>query len=107
MRSIVCGLKATEYHPNASGENLTFKVPSALARVGVVQLVGGSSWNQKVAGLIHGQGTHLGFGFDPQSGLVGEMTNPCFSFSLLFLSLSPFLSRFLSLKATEKVLGGG
>ena len=38
--------------------------------------------HQKVAGLIPGQGTHLGCGLDPQSGRVQEATDPCFSLPL-------------------------
>ena len=53
---------------------------SAWARV--AQLAGGSSWMQKVLGLIPGQGTCLGFVFNPQSGSVWEVTKLSLSLSL-------------------------
>ena len=49
-------------------------------------------------GLISDQGTRLGCRLDPQSGCIGEATNPCFSLTSMFLSLSLSLSpAFLSL----------
>ena len=44
--------------------------------------------NPKFGGLILGQGTYLGYGFNPCSGYVWEATNPCFSLMLMFLSPS-------------------
>ena len=41
-----------------------------LALASAAQLVGMSSCNQKIEGLILGQGTCLGYRFDPQSGHV-------------------------------------
>ena len=56
--------------------------------------------NQKVAGLVPGQGTHPGCGFSPQKGHVREATDRFFcSFSLLFLFLP------LSLKSVNMSLG--
>ena len=45
------------------------KVVSIFALANVTQLVGASSRNWKMAGLILGQGTSLGWGFDLQSGM--------------------------------------
>ena len=39
--------------------------------------------HQNVVGSIPGQGTHLGFQFDPLLGRIREATNQCFSLSLL------------------------
>ena len=49
------------------------KVPFALA--GSLSCVECHPLHQKVAGLIPGQGTYLGCGFNPQSGCVWEATN--------------------------------
>ena len=52
-------------------------------------------WNpihQKVVSLIPSHGTHLDGGFDAQLGRISEATHWCFSFTLIFLTLSPFLS---------------
>ena len=65
---------------------------SALALV--AQLIGASSYNQQVAGLICTRGTYLGWGFDTHPGCVQEATKPCFSLASMFLFPS---SLFLSL----------
>ena len=39
---------------------------------------------QDVAGWIPGQGTYVGYGFDPQLGPISEATSQCFSLSLSF-----------------------
>ena len=52
------------------------------------QLVGALSRTPKVADLIPGQGTCLGYGFDPQSGYVQEAADQCFSLMSMSLSLS-------------------
>ena len=49
--------------------------------------------NQKVMGSIPGQDTHLGCGFEPQSGCVREVTDQCFSLTLMLLSLSLSFSK--------------
>ena len=67
------------------------------ALASVVQLVGASSCNQKVAGSIPSQGTCLGCKFNPQSRYIWEATNRCFFFTSMFLSLFPFFSPFLPL----------
>ena len=41
--------------------------------------VGRRPAERKVAGLIPGQGTCLGYGFGPWSGCVQEATDQCFS----------------------------
>ena len=45
--------------------------------------------NRKVAGSIPGQGICLGCRFNPQSGCIYEANNQCFSFTWIFLPLSP------------------
>ena len=42
---------------------------------------------QKFAGLILGQSTCLGYRFDPHLGHEQEVTNQCFSLTLMFLSI--------------------
>ena len=69
---------------------LIFIKKSSWAPAGVIQLVGVPSCNQKFAGLILGQDTYIGCGFDPWSRCEWEATNRCFSH--VDVSLSPFLS---------------
>ena len=47
----------------------------------MVQLVGVSSYNQRVVDSVPGQGTSLGCGSDPWSRRIWESANQCFSFS--------------------------
>ena len=62
--------------------------------------------HQKVAGLILGQGTDVGCGFNPRSGPVQEATDQCFSLTTMFLSV--FLSLPYSLsKISEYISLGG
>ena len=63
----------------------------------MAQLLGGSSSTQEVVGLIPGQGTHLGWGFDPRLGRVQEVTRLTL---LSHTSVSP-LFPFLSLKSIK------
>ena len=79
------------------------KTRQALA--GAPQLAGASSPSQKVAGSVPGQGTWLGFGFDPWCRHIQEATwgNQLMLLSCISVSLSLFLSPFLSsLKAMKK-----
>ena len=48
--------------------------------------------NQKVMGLIPGEGTCLGCGFSLCLGCAREANNGCFSLTLMFLSFSLSLS---------------
>ena len=57
------------------------------------------SCNGKVKGLIPGQGTYLGCGFDPWLGRVLEATSWCFSLAWMFPSLPVSLPLF---KKNEK-----
>ena len=85
-----------------------FKKVDLLALASVAQLVGSSSCDWKVVGLISGQGTYLGCGFHPQSltpqsRCIREAADQCFSLELMFLSFSlP-----LSLKAMKKKMSLG
>ena len=54
--------------PSSSNHNLP--TPTL---AGMAQLVGASSYNWKVAGSIPGQGTCLGWGFDPWSGHIWSL----------------------------------
>ena len=100
------GAQSTESHQ--SGLQDAFLKLMWYALTSVVQLVGTLSHNQKVAGLIPGQGTCLGCRFnswsgvhDSWSGHIQEATSWCFSLALMFLSLSlP-----LSLKSKKIVFG--
>ena len=56
--------------------------PKTLHPDQVAKVVGASSCNQEVVGLIPGQGTCLGFVFNPQSGSVWEVTKLSLSLSL-------------------------
>ena len=56
--------------------------------------------NQKVAGLIPGQGTYLGCAFSAMSGCMWEAVNRCFSHIDVSLSLSLSLSPHLPLSPT-------
>ena len=47
------------------------------------------SVHQEVVGSVPSQGAYLGRGFDPWSRCVWEITSQCFSFSSIYLSLSP------------------
>ena len=58
------------------------------ALAGMAQLVGCRPAKWKVASLILGQGTSLGFRPSPQLGCVSEVNDQCFSHTLMFLSLS-------------------
>ena len=62
--------------------------------------------NTKVAGSIPGQGTCLGCRFGPRSGRIQEATDPCFSLTSVFLSLSLSVPSPLS-KINKHVLGRG
>ena len=76
----------------------------------MAQLVGASSYNQKVACLIPSQDTYPGCRSRPSLGTYNawsrylcESTNGCFSLALMLLSLSPLLS--LS-RSNEKMSSG-
>lgn len=47
--------------------------------------------HQRATGLIPGQGTDLGCGFEPQLGPMQEATDQCFSLTLTFLFLSEMI----------------
>ena len=72
---------------------------SAWARV--AQLAGGSSWMQKVLGLIPGQGTCLGCRFHPQPKCApcSVQAHPGGPQPMLLSHMDVPLSSFLSLKA--------
>ena len=57
---------------------------------------------KKVVGSIPAQGTYLVWGFDPRVGCVWKVTDWYFFLTLMFPSLSPFLS-----KMNEHTLGWG
>ena len=68
-------------------------------------LAGWLSWleccpiQQKIVGLIPGQGTYLGRRFDPGLGHVWEAAIQCFSLTSMFLSLPvpiPYVSKYIS-----------
>ena len=73
-----------------------FVKTDVMALTGVAQLVGHRPAKQKVTGSVPGQGTCLGYGFCLLSGSVREASkqasNPCFSFTSMFLFLLPFSS---------------
>lgn len=70
------------------------------ALTSVAKLVRVLSHKLKCHGLIPGQGTGLGFRLSPQSGCIQEVTNQCFSFTMIF----PFL--FPSFPLSLKSMGG-
>ena len=71
----------------------------------MLALAGWLSWlehhpiHQKFEGLVPGQGTYLGRGFDTRSGCMWEATGQCFSLTLMVFVSS--LSLPLSLKSIK------
>ena len=59
---------------------MMIKIGLALATL--AQLVGASSHNQEVVGLISDHGSYQGCGFNPRSRCVQKITDRCFSLSL-------------------------
>lgn len=56
--------------------------------------------HQKVCGLVSGQGTYRGFGFEPQSRHIREETNGCFSHINVLLAL--FLNKLKTSSGEDK-----
>ena len=69
-----------------------------ISLAGVAQLAGVPSVDRKLMGLIPGQGTFPGCGFNPRSGHIPESTSECVNkwdnkLMFLFLSLPSSLSK--------------
>ena len=78
-----------DYFPNLISKDIQTNrhyilLKSFFALAGVVQWIERLSVNREVAGSIPSQGTCLGCGLS----CVREVTNPCFSHTSMFLSLS-------------------
>ena len=83
-----------------------FKNCDLLALAGWFRWLEHCSVHQKVVGLIPGQGTYLGFGFNPHPSTYGrQLIDHCFSFTSMCLSpsLSPSssLSKIYLIKITH------